>query len=280
MLERSVDATAAGLGGRTAAAWRRAVRRRSCATPARALRRAARPAAPAAPPARPGALRPARRSARRRRWRAARFRGRARAGAASPGCAAHSMLPLERPLSAAFGLDARRSPGTPSAGRSRAGARSGSPTRWRPPALARRRDRDRRAGRARSTSCRRRGAVLLRRHAAPAAARSPATRLPAGYRRAARALPLRARRLQARLGARRADPVDGAGVRARRDGAPRRHARRDRGRASAAVWRGRAPERPFVLLAQQSLFDPTPRAGGQAHGLGLLPRAERLDGAT
>jgi phytoene dehydrogenase-like protein len=27
--------------------------------------------------------------------------------------------------------------------------------------------------------------------------------------------------------------------------------------SEAAVWRGEAPERPFVLLAQQSLFDPT-----------------------
>ena len=42
------------------------------------------------------------------------------------------------------------------------------------------------------------------------------------------ALPLRAGRVQARLGARRADPVAGRGVRARGDRAPRRHARGDR----------------------------------------------------
>ena len=41
---------------------------------------------------------------------------------------------------------------------------------------------------------------------------------------------------------------------------------------------GRHPERPFVLLAQQSLFDPTRAPAGQAHGLGVLPRAQRLDG--
>ena len=45
-----------------------------------------------------------------------------------------------------------------------------------------------------------------------------------------------------------------------------------------AVWRGQDAERPFVLLAQQSLFDPTRAPGGQAHRLGVLPRAERLDG--
>ena len=45
-----------------------------------------------------------------------------------------------------------------------------------------------------------------------------------------------------------------------------------------AMAAGRAPDRPFVLLAQQSLFDPDPRPGGAAHRLGLLPRAERLDG--
>ena len=36
--------------------------------------------------------------------------------------------------------------------------------------------------------------------------------------------------------------------------------------AEAAVWRGEHPEKPFVLLAQQSLFDPT-RAPGSKHTL-------------
>jgi phytoene dehydrogenase-like protein len=31
----------------------------------------------------------------------------------------------------------------------------------------------------------------------------------------------------------------------------------------AAIWRGEAPERPFVLLAQQSLFDPTRAPDGK-----------------
>ena len=46
----------------------------------------------------------------------------------------------------------------------------------------------------------------------------------------------------------------------------------------AAVWRGEHPERPFVLLVQQSQFDPTRAPDGQAHRLRLLPRAARLDG--
>ena len=45
---------------------------------------------------------------------------------------------------------------------------------------------------------------------------------------------------------------------------------------SEAASSGGTPERPFVLLVQQSLFDPTRAPGGQAHRLGLLPRPERL----
>ena len=37
------------------------------------------------------------------------------------------------------------------------------------------------------------------------------------------------------------------------------------------------PERPYVLLAQQSLFDPT-RARGHAGRVGVLPRPQRFDG--
>ena len=43
---------------------------------------------------------------------------------------------------------------------------------------------------------------------------------------------------------------------ARRHRAPRRHARRDR-RGRGRRLRGTHPERPYVLVAQQSLFDPT-----------------------
>ena len=49
-------------------------------------------------------------------------------------------------------------------------------------------------------------------------------------------------------------------------------------RAEAAVQAGRHAEQPFVLVAQPCVVDPTAGAGGQAHAVGLLPRAERLVG--
>ena len=48
--------------------------------------------------------------------------------------------------------------------------------------------------------------------------------------------------------------------------------------AEAEVDAGRIPDRPFVLLVQASLFDPIARAGRPAHGLGVLPRPERVVG--
>ena len=48
--------------------------------------------------------------------------------------------------------------------------------------------------------------------------------------------------------------------------------------AERDVVEGRHPDEPFMLLAQQSLFDPTRAPGGQAHALGLLPRPVRVDG--
>ena len=107
----------------------------------------------------------------------------------------------------------------------------------RAPPLARRRDRDRHARRV-ARRARRRAGDPPRRHAAPARrdGRRPA---PVALPAAAREVPLRAGRLQARLGARRPDPVDGGGVRARRDRPPRRHARGDRRLRARAVARRR-----------------------------------------
>ncbi len=46
--------------------------------------------------------------------------------------------------------------------------------------------------------------------------------------------------------------------------------------AEREVWAGEHPARPFVILAQQSLFDPTRAPARPAHRLGLLPCAGRL----
>ena len=43
--------------------------------------------------------------------------------------------------------------------------------------------------------------------------------------------------------------------------------------AESAPWKGSCAERPFVLVTQPSLFDATPRAGREAHRVGVLPRA-------
>ncbi len=42
--------------------------------------------------------------------------------------------------------------------------------------------------------------------------------------------------------------------------------------SEAAVWRGDHPDRPFVIVVQPSLFDPTRAPAGQAHRMGVLPR--------
>ena len=49
-------------------------------------------------------------------------------------------------------------------------------------------------------------------------------------------------------------------------------------RAEAAVRAGRHAEQPFVLVAQPCVVDPTRAPAGQAHAVGLLPRAQRLVG--
>ena len=46
--------------------------------------------------------------------------------------------------------------------------------------------------------------------------------------------------------------------------------------AERAVAKGEHPKRPFVLLAQQSLFDESRRPHRQTHGVGLLPCPKRL----
>ena len=89
--------------------------------------------------------------------------------------------------------------------------------------------------------------------------------LPVTLPSCARALPLRPGRVQARLRAVGAGAVDGRGVPAGDDRAPGRQLRADRGGRADRAAGGHSP-RPFVLVAQQSLIDPT-RAPQGSHTL-------------
>ena len=107
-------------------------------------------------------------------------------------------------------------------------------------------------------------------------ARATANRAPTrALRPRARPLPARAWRVQTRLGPRRADSVARSRVCARCDRPPRRDFRRDRrlgvGRLARPPGRAALPD-PRAAHALRS----EPRAGGEAHRLGVLPRPERL----
>ena len=274
VLHRSVEETAAGLGEPTAAPT--AADGPARATTGTALARDL--LGPLRPPRHPlpaARFARARRCARRRGSPGARFGGtRARALLArergATRCCRSSARPRPRSRSSARARPRRR------AGRSRAAARRRSPTRWRR-FCARSAARSRpAAGRLAGRACRGAGAVLfdvtprqlLRDRRRPSAA--------GRYRRALAPLPLRAGRLQARLRARRrrcrGRPPSAGGPGRSTSAARWTRSRRPRRRSPAAASR---PARS-CCVAQQSLFDPTPRAGGHAHAVGLLPRAERL----
>ena len=186
-----------------------------------------------------------------------RFRTR-EARALLAGHAAHSMLPLDKRPSGGVGLFL---------GRHGPRLRLGLPA-WRVAA-------DRRRTRRPTTRARRRDPHGQPRRRAPESRRGPrrrrAARAPAHRGRPsadalrARAAPvsLRPGRLQARLGARRADPVGRRGVPSGRDRPPRRNASRSSPTRSERPWEGRHPDRPFVLLAQQSLFDDSRAPAGK-----------------
>jgi phytoene dehydrogenase-like protein len=101
-------------------------------------------------------------------------------------------------------------------------------------------------------------------------------RLPGRYREALEPLPLRPRRLQGRLGARRPDPLGRNGSPHGRHGPRRRHVRGDRRGGTRAARRPARREAVRPARAADGVR-PDPRAGGQAHGVGVLPRPERLD---
>ena len=209
-------------------------------------------------------------------WPRARFRGEPRARAVRRAGGALDAAAASAASSAAVRVDAgccghaRRLAGLPRGGSQRIADALASL-----PALARRRDRHRQLGAiARRAAARRRRAVRC--HAAPAAAdrrRPPARRATAG----ASALPLRPGRLQGGLGARWADPV--AAPRPARAGTVHLGGTLDEIAASeAGGLDGRAPRAAVRAAGPAEPLRSDARAGGQAHRLGLLPRAERLDG--
>ena len=176
------------------------------------------------------------------------------------GTAAHAFRPLSAPASSAIGLaltTAAHAFGWPVAeGGSRcdprrrgpAGDRARGHLRDRPPRGRRARPRRRRPGPARHL------AVGGGRHPGRPAARPGAPRLPA--------LPPRTRRVQGRLRRRGWRAVAPRALAPGRHRARRRHASR-RSRPPSARWSsGRMPERPFVLVGQQYLADPTRSRGG------------------
>ena len=89
---------------------------------------------------------------------------------------------------------------------------------------------------------------------------------------------LQARRgdLQGGLGARRSGALGGRGLPAHRHRPRRGHVRRGGPRRRPTCAAGRHAERPFVLVAQPGVVDPTRAPEGQAHAVGLLPRAQRV----
>ena len=253
VLDRSVEATAASIGGADGGAYRTLDGAARRATPAGSCPPLLGPLRPPRHPAPVRALRPERRALRVRPRARALPRARARR-ALFAGCAAHSML---APRAAAHGLV-------------RAGARAARPRGGladrarrlavdrrrarRPPALARRRDPHGQPGGVASTSCRRPRAAP-RPDAAPGAAR--------GRRPAARRLPARARPLPLRPRASSSSTGRSTGrSRGRRPSAaapgPSTWAARSRRsrRPSATCRTGSVPERPFVLMAQPSLDRP------------------------
>ena len=98
---------------------------------------------------------------------------------------------------------------------------------------------------------------------APPGGRIAGERLPARYRDRLRALPARAGRLQGRLRAVRAGAVDERRLPAGRHRPRRRHRRRGGGQRGGDRPPGSTAERPYVLVAQQSLVDPSRAPAGQ-----------------
>ena len=164
------------------------------------------------------------------------FRGE-RARGFFAGLAAHSMLPLSRSPTAGYGLDARRCSVTPSAGRS-PGAAPQPLTDALVSILASLGGKVETGPATSVTSTSSTAPVrAARRRRRASSSRSRGRAAPGAYRRRLEGFRYGPGRVQARLGARRADPVAAPRVRARRDRAPRRDARRRSPPRSEQQWR-------------------------------------------
>ena len=116
-----------------------------------------------------------------------------------------------------------------------------------------------------------------RRHAAPAPGdrRRPAVRRAPGAAPSGSATARACSRWTGRSTDRSRGPPTGRGGR-RRSTSAARSTRSPRPRRTSPP--GGIPERPYVLFVQYAPVGPVARAGGQDDGLGVLPRARRLDG--
>ena len=183
-------------------------------------------------------------------------------------------LDARRRAAVALVLDAHRARGR--AGRSRAAARRRSPTRS-PRSLRSHGggDRDRAPGRAHRRA-RRRAAPCCSTSRRARSSRSPATgcRTGTAARSSATATGPASSSSTGRSTARSRGRAPEC--RARRHRAPRRHARGDR-RLGGAVATGGHPRALRAARPSRTRLRPEPRPGGQAHRLGVLPRAGRLD---
>ena len=234
----------------------------------------------AAPPARAGPVRAAGAAARRPASPGSPSASQ-RPGRCSPALAAHSMLPLEQAAQRrrsgwSSGMLAHAVGWPVARGRQRRGIADALVAEL---ARARRRDRHGRAGHARSPTCRRPGRSCSTSRRA-SWSRSRATALPAGYRR-------RLERFRYGPGVFKIDwALDGPDpvARPRRPRGPGRSTSAGRWRevaaAEAAVAAGRHPEPAVRPPRPGDARRPVARPGRQAHGLGLLPRPERLGRST
>ena len=173
------------------------------------------------------------------------------------------MLRLGQPLSASFGLVLGLLAPRGRVAASRGGAAARSPRRSRREARSLGvRVRHRPPRRRRSPTLPPARAVPARRHAAPGAGMA-GDRLPAALPPAARGVPLRPRRVQGRLGARRPDPL--ARPEPRAAPGPSTSAARSRRspRPRTPSGAGAMPSGRFVLLVQPTLVDPSRAPAGK-----------------